>query len=234
MQIFYIPDIVGNSVTLSEDESKHCIRVLRMAKGDELQLVDGKGSLHHCTISDDNAKRCAVSINKTELKFGKRSFKLHIAIAPTKNIERIEWFLEKCTEIGIDEVTPLLCEHSERKNINEERLERVMIAAMKQSVKAYLPKLNPLTPIDKLLLNATESTKLIAYCGNFQNIHAKSLVEIGKSTLFVIGPEGDFSPTEVEKAFSNGFKVVGLGTSRLRTETAGVVACSLANLLNEG
>lgn len=233
MQIFYIPQIVGNSVTLPEDESKHCIRVLRMAKGDELQLVDGKGSLHHCTISDDNAKRCTVSINKTEQEFGKRSFKLHIAIAPTKNIERIEWFLEKCTEIGIDEVTPILCEHSERKNINEERLERVMVAAMKQSVKAYLPKLNPLTPIDKLLQNATESTKFIAYCGNFKNIHAKNLIEIGKSTLLVIGPEGDFSSTEVEKAVSKGFNVVGLGASRLRTETAGVVACTIANLINE-
>jgi 16S rRNA (uracil1498-N3)-methyltransferase len=233
MQLFYIPQIVGNSVTLPEEESKHCIRVLRMVKGDTLELVDGKGNLYHCSVSDDNAKRCTVIINNIEPEFGKRSFKLHIAIAPTKNIERIEWFLEKCTEIGIDEITPILCERSERKNINQERLERVMIAAMKQSVKAYLPKLNSLTPIDKLLQNATESTKLIAYCGNFQIIHAKSLIETGKSVLFLIGPEGDFSPSEIEKAVKNGFKVVGLGSSRLRTETAGVLACTLANLFNE-
>jgi 16S rRNA (uracil1498-N3)-methyltransferase len=229
MQIFYIPQIVGNSVTLPEEESKHCIRVLRMVKGDAIQLVDGKGTLYHCSISDDNAKRCTVTINNIESEFGKRNFKLHIAIAPTKNIERIEWFLEKCTEIGIDEITPILCERSERKNINQERLERVVVAAMKQSVKAYLPKLNSLTPIDKLIQNATESTKLIAYCGDFQNIHAKKLIKTGKSILFLIGPEGDFSPSEVEKAVKNGFKVVGLGSSRLRTETAGVVACTLAN-----
>ena len=233
MQIFYIPDISSPLVTLPEDESKHCIRVLRMTTGETLQLVDGKGTLHSCQIVNPHPKRCEVQIIDTKREFAKRNFRLHIAIAPTKNIDRFEWFPEKATEIGIDEITPILCDHSERKNVNPERLERVVIAAMKQSVKAYLPKLNPLTPFKTIASSNTEEQKLIAYCGDYNEPHAKNVIKESTSTLFLIGPEGDFSPQEVDLARQNGFSTVGLGPSRLRTETAGVVACTLANLLNQ-
>lgn len=233
MQLFYLPEITGNLITLPEDESKHCIRVLRLSKGDEIQIVDGKGNFVNCSIVDPSPKRCVVSVLKKEAEFGKRNFHLHIAIAPTKNIDRFEWFLEKVTEIGIDEITPLLCEHSERKSINHERSLRVMIAAMKQSVKAYLPILNPMTPIKDLVKNSSEQTKLMAYCGDFMNPHIKNYLQKGSRVLVLIGPEGDFSPSEVQLAQSYGFKTVGLGTARLRTETAGVIACGIVNFLNE-
>jgi 16S rRNA (uracil1498-N3)-methyltransferase len=233
MHISYIPQIIGNSITLPEDESKHCIRVLRMGQGDLLQIVDGKGNLFTCTIADPHPKRCTVDIVESKSEYGKPSFHLHIAIAPTKNIDRFEWFLEKATEIGISEITPLLCEHSERKNVNHDRLQRVITAAMKQSIKAYMPNLNPITPFQKVISSAAENIKLIAYCGNFDEPHAKNLITQGNSLLYLIGPEGDFSPNEVEVATSNGFKSVSLGPSRLRTETAGLVACAMANLINE-
>lgn len=233
MHIFYIPHISGQTVTLTEEESKHCIRVLRMNQGDEFRAIDGKGNFLHCRITDPHPKRCTAEIIEIEEEFGKRPFRLHIAIAPTKNIDRFEWFLEKATEIGVDEITPLLCEHSERKNINHERSERVIIAAMKQSVKAYLPKLNQLTKLDTVLSQAVEQKKLIAYCGEFNQPNLTSIVNKGESLLILIGPEGDFSPNEVENAISNGFSTVGLGKSRLRTETAGVVACTIANSFNE-
>jgi len=233
MQLFYISDIASDIITLPEDESKHCIRVLRMSQGNEIQIVDGKGNFLHCSIVDPNPKRCTVSVSRKVEGFGKRSFHLHIAIAPTKNLDRFEWFLEKATEIGIDEITPLLCEHSERKVINHERCQRVLVAAMKQSVKAFLPVLNYVTTYNDFVKNATEQTKLIAYCGDFVNPHAKNFLQKGSSTIFLIGPEGDFSPDEVDLAKTNDFNVVGLGASRLRTETAGVLACGIVNLINE-
>lgn len=233
MQIFYIPQVAEDTITLPEEESKHCIRVLRMGSGDELEVVDGIGNLFKCRIVDPHPKRCVVKVFETESEFGKRKFHLHIAIAPTKNIDRFEWFLEKATEIGIDEITPMLCLHSERKTINPDRLQRVTTAAMKQSIKAYMPLINPITPFEKLVKSAKEETRLIAYCGEFNEPHAINLINKGKSTLFLIGPEGDFSPEEVKLALSNGFELVGLGPSRLRTETAGIVACTIANLINE-
>lgn len=233
MQLFYIPEITGNLITLPEDESKHCIRVLRMKLGDNVDIVDGKGNLFSCSIVDTNPKRCVVSVSKKVEEHGKRSFELHIAIAPTKNIERFEWFLEKTTEVGIDKVTPLLCEHSERKSVNPERLERILVSAMKQSGKAYLPKLMNFMKFRDLVMNASEDIKLIAYCGDFTYTHIKNHLVMGKSVLILIGPEGDFSPDEVSFAVNHGFKTIGLGESRLRTETAGVVACIIANVTNE-
>ena len=233
MHIFYIPQIEGNSIILPENESKHCVRVLRLATGDTIHIVNGTGDMLTCSITDPHPKRCAVEIVETQHEFGKRNFRLHIAIAPTKNIERFEWFLEKATEIGIDEITPILCEHSERKKINLERSERVIVAAMKQSVKAYKPILNPLTPFKDAIHKDSQSTRLIAYCGNFDEPHAKNQINQSDSIFMLIGPEGDFSPNEVEMALKEGFKTTGLGPSRLRTETAAVVACTIANTLNQ-
>ena len=144
MQLFYAPDIVPPEYTLSEEESKHCIRVLRMACGEELHITDGRGNLYRCEIVDDNPKRCRVRVRDTNSEFGKLPYRLTMAVAPTKNIERFEWFLEKATEVGVSEIVPLLCERSERRALKIERAERVVVSAMKQSLKAYRPTLRPL------------------------------------------------------------------------------------------
>jgi 16S rRNA (uracil1498-N3)-methyltransferase len=233
MQLFYVPNISGSEIILDETESKHAIRVLRLQKGDQIQVVDGKGGFYLAEIADANPKKCRLTIVNSALDFGKRNFHLHIAIAPTKNIDRFEWFLEKATEIGIDEITPLLTSHSERKTINAERLEKILVSAMKQSLKAYLPQLHELTTFKELIINNKTENKFIAYCEEIQKIHLKDLATKGNNTLILIGPEGDFSPEEIKLAIENGFKVVSLGESRLRTETAGIVACHIVNLANE-
>lgn len=233
MQIFYAPDITRPFYTLNEEESKHCIRVLRLTTGDEITLVDGVGSLYKTRITKPEAKRCEVEIFETINNFEIRNFYLHIAIAPTKNIERLEWFLEKATEIGIDEITPLLCEHSERKVINNERLEKIIVSAMKQSIKAYLPKLNPMIPLKQFIQSQHEGELFIAHCNTKNLSHLKDKIIPKYKITILIGPEGDFSASEVKYAIHKGFTEISLGNSRLRTETAGVMACSIANLMNE-
>jgi len=233
MHIFYTPELTGKTYTLDETESKHCIRVLRLSKGDEITLVDGRGGFFMAEIADPNPKRCTVNVVKSELNFGLRKFQVQVAIAPTKNIERLEWFLEKVTEIGIDRVTPLLCRHSERKEIKNDRLEKVMVSAMKQSLKAYLPKLDELTKFNDFIKLPFAGQKFIAHCEEQHREFLKNLVKSGENYLILIGPEGDFSPEEIEMAIQAGFQPVSLGESRLRTETAGVVACHTFNLLNE-
>ncbi|WP_321345574.1 16S rRNA (uracil(1498)-N(3))-methyltransferase [uncultured Draconibacterium sp.] len=233
MQLFYVPNISGAEVILNETESKHAIRVLRLSESDEIELIDGEGGFYRARIIDANPKKCKLSIIDSQTEFGKKDFHLHIAIAPTKNIDRTEWFLEKCTEIGIDEITPLLSEHSERKVIKPERLEKILVSAMKQSVKAYLPRLNELTKFSDLLQQATETKKYIAHCNEGEKPHLKNVVKPGEKVLILIGPEGDFSPEEVNLALQSGFKAISLGDARLRTETAGVVACHIVNLAND-
>lgn len=233
MQLFYIPNLSGGEVILNETESKHAIRVLRLTEGNQVQLIDGIGGFYDAVISNANPKKCKLLITNSIQGFEKRNFKLHIAIAPTKNIDRFEWFLEKCTEIGIDEITPLLSEHSERKVIKPERLEKILVAAMKQSLKAYLPKLNPITNYTEFISGSEYQNKFIAHCNDGDKIHLKNCIKKGEDTLILIGPEGDFSNEEVELAKENGFKEISLGTARLRTETAGVVACHIVNLMND-
>ena len=233
MHIFYTPELSGNNYILDESESKHCVRVLRLERGDEITLVDGRGGFFTAGITDPNPKRCEVNVIKAELNFGFRNFQVHLAIAPTKNIERIEWFLEKATEIGVNRITPLLCRHSERKEIKHERLEKVMVSAMKQSLKAYLPKLDELTKFNNFLAQPFDGQKFIAHCDDQYRDQLKNLVVPNQNYLILIGPEGDFSAEEIELAIKSGFKPVSLGNSRLRTETAGVVACHTFNLLND-
>jgi len=232
MHIFYTPDISGNTYTLDETESKHCVRVLRLEKGEKITLVDGRGGFYNAEISDPNPKRCAVKVINSEQNFGFRNFQVHIAIAPTKNIERMEWFLEKATEIGINRVIPLLCQHSERKEIKHDRLEKVMVSAMKQSLKAYLPQLDELTKFNDLIRQPFDGLKFIAHCEEQHRDLLKNLIVPNQNYLILIGPEGDFSSEEIEAAIQSGYQPVSLGDSRLRTETAGVVACHTFNLLN--
>ncbi|MFA9391975.1 MAG: 16S rRNA (uracil(1498)-N(3))-methyltransferase [Prolixibacteraceae bacterium] len=233
MNIFYTPDIDATNYVLDEAESKHCIRVLRHSTGDLLTLIDGKGGWFEARITDPNPKRCGVEVVKSMANYKKKNYRLHVAIAPTKNIERLEWFLEKATEIGIDEITPILCEHSERKQIKNERLEKVVIAAMKQSLKAFLPQLNNLTNFDAFVKQAEDSNKFIAHCEDGEKKHLFHLAKPSGNVLVLIGPEGDFSPAEIQLAKDNGFQEISLGESRLRTETAGIVATQIIQLINE-
>lgn len=229
MNIFYTPDISGNNYTLSEEESKHCIRVLRKEKGQMLTLVDGRGCWYEAEIVDPNPKRCLVEVRQSREEEQSRP-KLHIAIAPTKNNERTEWFLEKATEIGVAEVTLLLCEHSERRQINVERFEKVMISAMKQSLKATLPRLNNLTNFETFVKDCAAADRFIAHCYDGNKTHLYNNLKMGNDVVVLIGPEGDFSEEELKQALDFGFAGISLGDSRLRTETAGVVACEMVNL----
>ena len=232
MHIFFCPDIQSDRYTLSEEESKHCSKVLRLKKNDEIYLVDGKGGYYKATITTIETKKTEVKIHDTERNYMKRDYRFRIAMAPTKNIDRFEWFIEKATEIGIDEITPLLCEHSERKIIKPERLNKVIISAMKQSGQAFLPKLNDLTKFTDFISSNNETEKYIAHCYGSEKINLRDENPKGKDVLILIGPEGDFSLQEVEEAMSKGFKPLSLGSTRLRTETAGVVACCSISLLN--
>ncbi len=233
MHLFYTPDISGISYQLSEEESKHCIRVLRLSKKDHIVLVDGKGGFYEAMIAEAHPKRCTVEVVNTIPEYGKKPFYLHVAIAPTKNIDRFEWFLEKATEIGIQEITPLLCTNSERKNINDDRLGKIMVSAMKQSIKAYLPKLNPMIAFNKFIQQSLPADRFIAHCEKQEKVHLKQVVKPLRDTVILIGPEGDFSHEEISAALLAGFRPVSLGESRLRTETAGVIAVHTVNLTNE-
>ena len=224
MHLFYTPDLNGNLYTLNEIESKHCVRVLRLNIDDEIQLIDGKGSFFTAKIIDSNSKKCIVEIIDTKTEFGIRNHYLHIAIAPTKNIDRFEWFLEKATEIGIDEITPIICEHSERKTIKPESLEKIIVSAIKQSIKAYKPKLNNLISYVDFISQNSDCKKYIAHCEENTKTLLKNDYYKGHNAIVLIGPEGDFSPNEIKLAKQNGFTEISLGESRLRTETAGIIA----------
>lgn len=234
MHVFYTPDLQDQAnYTLNEEESKHCSRVLRLSVGDAVCLIDGRGGLYEAEIQNESKKHVELRITKSTQAYQKRNHHLHIAIAPTKNIERVEWFLEKATEIGIDEITPIICERSERKVVKEDRLHKVITAAVKQSLQAYHPVLNPAVTYTELLRQQTSAIKLIAHCiDDGQRNYIKDLVQAHGNYLVLIGPEGDFSPQEINSALSNGFMPVTLGTTRLRTETAALAACFEINYLN--
>ncbi|MEJ7693139.1 16S rRNA (uracil(1498)-N(3))-methyltransferase [Daejeonella sp.] len=232
MHIFYTPDLTSDNYNLSEEESKHCVKVLRLQKGDEVQLVDGKGGFYSAVIDDPHPKRTSLKIIKVQQEYGKRNHKLHIAVAPTKNIERIGWFLEKATEIGIDEITPLICERSERKDLKTDRLNKVITSAVKQSIKAYHPKLNEPVRFKDFIGSVSSAQKYIAHCIDGEKFPLKDMIELNSDYLVMIGPEGDFSPSEVKEALEANFLPIALGTSRLRTETAALEACFEINFLN--
>jgi 16S rRNA (uracil1498-N3)-methyltransferase len=234
MNLFYTPDILSGSFFLNEEESKHSIRVLRLKEGDLLQLVDGEGSFYTARITEANPKKCHFEIiDKKEA--AKKNFHLHIAVAPTKNIDRMEWFLEKSVEIGIDEISFLQCEKSERTVVKTERLHKIAVSAMKQSVKAYLPEINEMIRFKDFMEKREADQKFIAHCSATMNnrVGLKSALSKAKDVLILIGPEGDFSEKEINFAVQKGYQPVTLGESRLRTETAALVACHTANLLNE-
>ncbi len=230
MHIFYQPDIASS--VLSEQESLHAVKVLRLQVGNEINIIDGVGGFYQARIVDANPKRTAFEVIKAKSEYGKRDYKLHIAIAPTKNIDRFEWFIEKAVEIGVDEITPILCRYSERKRLNPKRIEKIIIAAAKQSQKAYLPVLHPLTKFQDFLKQPDTSSKFIAHCYDEDKKELKDLIVKSVDVLVMIGPEGDFSAEELKLALGAGYQPVTVGDSRLRTETAGVVVAVLAAMRN--
>jgi RNA methyltransferase, RsmE family len=234
MYLFYCPDIEKQQ-TLSEEESAHCVRVLRYSVGDEILITDGRGTTYTARITNPHPKHCDFEILSAEKQLPHHDFHLHIAIAPTKNIERMEWAIEKCVEIGVDEITPLLCRFSERKQLRTDRLEKIILSAAKQSLTPYLPVLHELTPYDDFVREQAKlnQQRFIAHCYKDEKRLLKTEIEPGRDVLVLIGPEGDFSEKEVADALAMGFVPVSLGNSRLRTETAAVVACHTAVLINE-
>jgi len=232
MHLFYIPGIQSDKIQLSEEESKHALRVLRLAAGDTVGLLDGIGGFHEAIIVEAHAKKCLLHITAQKHNWGQRPYKIKIAVAPTKNLDRMEWFVEKATEIGIDEISFLLCERSERKVINLDRLDKIVVSAMKQSVKAYKPILHEIISFKEYLQQTTGTDTYIAHLEEHSQLPLHQIIPTA-SCCVLIGPEGDFSPQEIQMAYTAGIKPVTLGSSRLRTETAALAACHTLNLLHE-
>ena len=234
MQLFYNGNLgpEDTEIRFSKEESRHIVKVLRRSVGDHLFITNGKGILFTAEIISADIKNCIASIRSHETKTS-RPYRLHMAVAPTKSNDRFEWFLEKATEIGIDEITPIICENSERRVIKQERLEKIVQAAMKQSLSCYLPKLNPAIPFKSFLDHSFKGQTFIAHCEDSPKTSLKSEVTPGTELTLLIGPEGDFSIKEIELAIERTFKPISLGDTRLRTETAAIVACHTVALMNE-
>lgn len=230
MQIFYTPDIL-QCPELPEEESGHCVRVLRLGEGDEILLTDGRGSFYQASIEQAHPKHCRVTLLQSWQPAPLWSGYLHIAVAPTKNMDRMEWFAEKATEIGIDEITCLNCRFSERKEVKPQRLEKILVSAMKQSQKATLPLLHGMTDFRTFVKQPFEGQKFIAHCEAGEKPLLSKVYHPGERVLILIGPEGDFSPEEIALAQEQGFQPISLGPSRLRTETAALAACHTIRLL---
>lgn len=233
MQLFYAPDIAPPRHVLTEEESRHCIKVLRMQAGDRLHLTDGRGNLYEAEVAKADPRGCVVEIVETFAGYGKRPYGLTMAVAPTKNNDRFEWFLEKATEVGIDAVIPIECRNSERRVFKPERAGKVITSAVKQSLKAYHPVLEPLAGFKKVVEHCSAAVKLIAHCRpEGARIPITNALPKHTDALILIGPEGDFTEEEVALAKANGFTEISLGDSRLRTETAAVAAVMAAYFIN--
>ncbi|MBE6281911.1 MAG: 16S rRNA (uracil(1498)-N(3))-methyltransferase [Bacteroides sp.] len=232
MHVFYTPDI-ATSCELPEEEAGHCLRVLRLTMGDEVMLTDGKGSFYKAVISAATGKRCQVKVVEELPQEKGWNGWLHVAMAPTKNMDRTEWFVEKATEIGFDELTFLNSRYSERKVIKTERVEKILVSAVKQSLKASKPVLHEMTDFNKFIAQDFKGQKFICHCNEGEKKLLKEVIVPGEDAVILIGPEGDFSEEEVAKALSCGFQPVSLGKSRLRTETAALVAVHTLNLFNQ-
>ena len=237
MQLFFDADFTPPHHILREEESKHAIRVLRLTEGDTLHLTDGRGTLYTCRIADANPKRCAVEVVSQVEEWEKRPYRLTMAVAPTKNNDRYEWFLEKATEVGVDRVIPVESAHSERRAFKRERGEKVITAAVKQSLKAYHPELEEITSFKQIIRETTAEQRYIAHCEPAQSPEGKcylpKILKKGGDVTILIGPEGDFSPEEITFALENGFREISLGRQRLRTETAAVAATVMVAVANE-
>lgn len=234
MQLFYNPELTKKTeqFSFSKDESKHIAKVLRKKEGDTLYITNGKGWLFTAEITLADIKNCTVTIVSKVFQ-PKRNYQLHLAVAPTKMNDRYEWFLEKATEIGIDSVTPIICDHSERKVIKPDRYEKILQSAMKQSLHYYLPKLNAAISLKDFIKQDFKGQKFIAHCEKSDRKSLKQELKTQQDVTILIGPEGDFSVKEIAQALQNDFIPVTLGETRLRTETAAIVACHSVAFINE-
>lgn len=235
MQLFYNSTIDKNTLQITFDkiESRHIVKVLRKKEGDAIYITNGKGQVFNCKITIANDKKCLVSILGKEEKKQFKDYYLHVAIAPTKNNDRLEWFIEKATEIGIDEITPIICQNSERKIIKKERLEKIIVAAMKQSLKFYLPKLNEAVSFSEFLKKKQKGNIYIAHCEESEKKYLKSVVKPKDSVTILVGPEGDFTVTEISESIAKNHIPITLGINRLRTETAALVAVQNISFINQ-
>ena len=247
MELFYSKDISDGGRVLDPDESAHCVRVLRHRRGDQINVVDGHGMLYRCTIVDDDPRGVLFDVDEWVENYGSHDYRLHMAVCPPKNIDRFEWFAEKATEIGVDRITPLFGDYSERRVFKRERIERLIVAAAKQSHKGAIPELDEALTVTEFLQQDHEGLKLICYCDeatgkiDIKEALAAAGFSIARQNLFeasdpkpmvsiMIGPEGDFSRAEVALALERGWQPVSLGDSRLRIETAAVVATAAVYL----
>jgi len=228
MHLFLCDNLENKIALLNEEESWHCSKVLRLKNEDIVFVTNGTGTMCKAKIIDNNKNKCILDIVETTCNYNKRNFNLHIAISPLQSSDRFEWFVEKAVEIGIDEITPILCERSERKKINIERLNKLVISAVKQSLKAYIPKINSLTSYSDFVSNINVNLKAIAHCGE-NTININKWQKKNTDCLVLIGPEGDFTQHEIDYALKNNFTAISLGNSRLRTETAAVYSCVVLN-----
>lgn len=231
MQLFFVPDTNSDFYTLSEEESHHCVKVMRLAVGDRLSVTDGRGTLCHCSIVEAHPKHTTLQVEERLEDYGHHSFRLHVSVAPTKNTARMEWFVEKAVEMGIDEITPIICDHSERCVLRTERLQKIAVSAMKQSLKAFMPIINQPTPLIEVIDTPFEGQRFIAYCDGEHRTPLHDIYKPGSNALILIGPEGDFSQQEISHALATGFLPVTLGQYRLRTETAALAATAYFNLM---
>ncbi len=233
MNIFYSPEVHGTSIELGEEETRH-LQVLRQKPGDEIVMVDGKGGWYQCEIIELAKRSCRLRVVSSTLSDARKPYRVHLAIAPTKNLDRLEWAVEKAVEIGVDEITPLICKRSERVHLRIDRLEKVALSAMKQSLKVFLPKINMATDLSVFLNKqaAENAQKWIAWLATPPAPLLQHATQKGQDAVILIGPEGDFTSEEVDLAQSLGFQPVSLGDSRLRTETAGVTAVHTIALIN--
>lgn len=234
MQLFFNSSVTPSDteIRFSKEESRHIIKVLRKSVGDILKITNGKGWLFFAEISLADIKNCIAKITTSELQ-PKRAYHIHLAVAPTKMNDRYEWFLEKATEIGIDTITPIFCDNSERRVIKVERYEKILQSAMKQSLSCYLPKLEPAQSFKTFINKKFSGQKFIAHCEETTKKSLKNELKTKEDVIILIGPEGDFSTTEIELALSNDFVPTTLGNTRLRTETAAIVACHSVAYSNE-
>lgn len=238
MEIFWTEDIAGGICRLGEEESAHCVRVLRHRAGDRINIIDGHGTMYECTLVADSPKRAEARIEQAHQNWGGHPYDLTMAVCPTKNIDRYEWFAEKATEFGVDRIVPVIGEHSERKILKPERMNRILLSAAKQSLKASIPELSDTTSVREFIESTagTEALKLIAYCfEDGQERHSiREVLENNdaKEVIVLIGPEGDFSREEADAAVAAGYVPVHIGASRLRTETAALASVSMVYYRN--
>ncbi len=231
MNWFYQPEIPTGNHTLQDEEFRHCVKVLRKKTGDEIQLIDGKGKYYIAIIDSIEKHRCTFTIKNVEEE-PQRTYTIHLAVAPTKNQDRLEWFVEKAIEFGVDQISFIQCVHSERTTVKQERIDRIAVSAMKQSGRATLPGFSPLTSLKLFMDSEGADQKFIAHVDQQNQDHLLQKATPGKKYIVLIGPEGDFSEEEIDLALTNGFQKISLGNYRLRTETAAIAACQILHLVN--